>query len=343
MNNLKIYTGITAVLWVTMLYFILFYINKSFAIDSIPSRHINAVGLLYVIYYSFHVLFIYWFLSNKWSYRIIAVIGCVILISSLFPVMFFIIQDWMPRYNLQLFRDDVTYDEIRFQRRLISAYIFVVVSALLTVIIGQYIFRRRAYHLNIQKLISLQKRLVGKDIKTHFIKNLLSTNFGLILLQSKPEQKENILNTIGLLAYFMRIEKETENVVSLDEEIRELQRFIRLLDKYYGDMTVIWEGGIPTGNNPVPLGLLLLPLENVLKYAKISRDSPILIEVQKDKVEWIITYKSIIDNAKVKRNKGSGTGISNMIRIINMLQLSILINTIQENEMYVFRINIKFM
>jgi len=141
----------------------------------------------------------------------------------------------------------------------------------------------------------------------------------------------------------MRIEREMENVVTLDEEIEELQRFIGLIKQYYGELCVIWEGKVPIGNHSVPLGLLLLPLENVLKYAKISRLNPILIEVQKMEVEWVITYKSEIDKAKVKRNKGSGTGISNMIRIIDMLQLSIVIDTMEDDKMYVFRINIKFM
>ncbi|NGM72823.1 hypothetical protein [Sphingobacterium sp. SGL-16] len=341
MNSLKLYTVITAIFWIVVLYTALVVVNKSYANEVVPYKHVVAVGALYTIYYCFNVLFLYWGLSKKWLFRIIAGLGFFILFCTLFPFMYYIIQEVMPRLDLQLFSDDVPYDKVYFQRRLISAYAFVLISALLTVSIALFIYRRRIYKLQISELIKLQEKLVSKDIKTHFLKNLLSTNFGIILLQSKPEQKKNIQNTIGLLAYFMRIESETEYLVSIDDEVNELKRFIGLLKQYYGEMTVKLIGEYPKGSYLIPLGILLLPLENILKYAKISNNSPIHIAIQLRQNECLFTFKSMIDNYKVNSYKSSGTGIKNMNKIIEMLQLNIEINTHKENEIFVFNINLK--
>lgn len=203
----------------------------------------------------------------------------------------------------------------------------------------QYHFEKKQL---LKKLAGLQQQFIQQEVKTHFISNILSTNIGAVLLQSKPDQKRKIIAMIELLAYFNKVDQGSIGLVSVKEELRQLKHFIAMINQQYGEDTVICTGleVAETVDNNIPLGLLLLPLENCLKYARLGPKFPIRYNVRCVNVGWEIMCVNYIDWKSVESTVSTGRGIEMVKKQITVLTLPIHIAVHQDEEKFFFMINI---
>src|SRR5690606_4107207 len=253
---------VLAIIFIIALYSLMWNVNAKYVEDHIPHRHIAAVVLLYAVYYSVHLLCFDMVWKGGWARRIIGVVGVTVLYWTLFPVMYKLIQEWMPAVGLQLFDDTVPYSEADFRKRLISPYIIVVSMAAFTVAITRLIQHHFEKKQLLKRLDGLQQQFIHREIKTHFISNILTTNIGAVLLQSKPDQKRKIIAMIELIAYFNKVDQERMSLVALKQELQQLKHLIAMIDQQHGERTVICTGldVLKKAEDVIPLGILLLPL-----------------------------------------------------------------------------------
>lgn len=338
----RTYIPLLAVSCVIGLYSLLWNVNAKYVVDHIPHRHIVAVVVLYTAYYSMHLLCFDMLWKGGRARRIIGAIGIAILYWTLFPVMYKLIQDWMPAVGLQLFDDTVPYNEANFRKRLISPYVIVVIMAAFTVAAARLIQHHFEKKQLLKKLDGLQQEFIKREIKTHFISNILSTNIGAVLLQSKPDQKRKIIAMIELLAYFNKVDQGGMGLVPLKEELRQLKHFVAMICQQYGEGTVVCagleDGG--TAEDCIPLGLLLLPLENCLKYARLGPKFPIRYDIKRVDGGWNILCVNYIDWKSVESIVSTGRGIEMVEKQITVLRLPIHIAVQQDEEKFFFTINI---
>lgn len=333
---------VLAIIFIIALYSLLWNVNAKYVEDHIPHRHIAAVVLLYAAYYSIHLLCFDMLWKGGSARRIIGAIGITILYWTLFPVMYTLIQEWMPAVGLQLFDDTVPYNEADFRKRLISPYVIVVSMAAFTVAITRLIQHHFEKKQLLKRLDGLQQQFIHREIKTHFISNILSTNIGAVLLQSKPDQKRKIIAMIELLAYFNKVDQGRMGLVSLKEELRQLKHFIAMINQQYREGTVICTGleDLKKAKDDIPLGLLLLPLENCLKYARLDPKFPIIYKVRRRDEGWEILCVNYIDWKSVEATVSTGTGIEMVEQQIAVLRLPIHIAVRQNEDKFFFTINI---
>lgn len=333
---------VLAIIFIIALYSLIWNVNAKYVEDHIPHRHIAAVVLLYAAYYSVHLLCFDMVWKGGWARRIIGVVGITVLYWTLFPVMYKLIQEWMPTVGLQLFDDTVPYNEADFRKRLISPYIIVVSMAAFTVAITRLIQHHFEKRQLLKRLDGLQQQFIHREIKTHFISNILSTNIGAVLLQSKPDQKRKIIAMIELLAYFNKVDQERMGLVSLKQELRQLKHFIAMIDQQYGERTVICTGldDLKKAEDVIPLGILLLPLENCLKYARLDPRYPVRYAIKRVDGGVEIRCVNYIDWRGVESMGSTGKGIEMVEKQISVLGLPISITVQQDGGKFFFTINI---
>ena len=331
-----------AIISIIALYSILWNVNTKYVDDHIPHRHITAVVILYATYYSIHLLCFDMLWKGGRIKRIAGAVGIAILYYTLFPVMYTLIQEWLPAVGVELFDDTVPYDEASFRKRLISPYIIVVGMAAFTVAIARLIQQHFEKRPLLKKLRALQLKFIKGEIKAHFISNILSTNIGAVLLESKPDQKRKIMALIELLGHFNKQDQGGMGLVSFKEERRQLKHFIAMINQQYGEGTVKYTE-LADGNkakDDIPLGLLLLPLENCLKYARLDSKFPIIYDMKRMDAGWKIVCINYIDWSNVKSMVSTGRGIEMMENQIKALGLPIHITVQQDGEKFFFTINI---
>lgn len=338
----KSYTPLLAVITIIGIYSLLRNVNAHYVVEHIPHRHIVAVVVLYAVYYIMHLVCFDMLWKGGWIKRVIGAVWVVLLYWTLFPIMYKIIQEWMPLVGLQLFDDTVPYDEGEFRKRLISPYIIVVSMAAVTFAATQLIRHHRERIQLQQKLADVQQQFIKREIKTHFINNILSTNIGAVLLHSRPDQKKKIRAMIELLGYFNKADQANSGLVKLKTELAQLKHFIVMINQQYREGTVLCAGieELKKAEDDIPLGLLLLPLENCLKYARLDPKFPIMYSVRRVNEGWEISCVNYIDWKRVETTVRTGTGMEMAEKQIAVLGLPIQIAVQQDEEKFFFTINI---
>src|SRR5690606_13809294 len=125
---------------------------------------------------------------------------------------------------------------------------------------------------------------------------------GVVLLQSKPDQKKKIRAMIEVLGYFNKMDQANSGLVKLKTELAQLKHFIAMINQHYRDGTVICTGldDLKKAEEDIPLGLLLLPLENCLKYARLDPKFPIRYDIRGGDEGWVISCVNYMDWKRVE-------------------------------------------
>lgn len=147
---------------------------------------------------------------------------------------------------------------------------------------------------------------------------------------------------IELLAYFNKVDQGRMGLVSLKQELRQLKHFIAMINQQYGEGTVMCTG-LDNGNKSedvIPLGILLLPLENCLKYARLGPKFSVRYTIKRVDEGVEILCVNYIDWKSVEATVSTGTGIEMVEQQISALGLPISIAVQQDGEKFFFTINI---
>lgn len=185
--------------------------------------------------------------------------------------------------------------------------------------------------------------LLRSQLNPHFLFNTLNNIDSLIL--TAPDKASDAIIKLSDIMRFMLYDTSTDTV-SLDKEINYLKSYISLQQIRMKDPGFVKVDISGNCNGKTIAPMLFIPfVENAFKHGLKNVPSPgikIKLDCQKDSVNFEV--KNWVDpNVEVNKDKGSGIGLANTRRRLELLypgRHEIIIE--QENGKYISRLIIKY-
>ncbi|PRD45537.1 LytS family sensor histidine kinase [Sphingobacterium haloxyli] len=297
--------------------------NGLFVKDRIPSNQILLASLLFAIYYNW----VYYVVLNVYrggrKKRIIAGVALVILLLTIEPTLEFLIYTCFPSmdvyFDKYMLEKDYVHDISEFRQRWITALLVIFFAVII----------RLAFRLNRNKTIeaeeskkqkakqdeeikTLHDRLKARQLNTHFIEN-----FVLIALHREKKQNKENVEMLTMLTDLMNYQLSMDNqqqTTNWQEEWDQVENLLQMA--YYKDANFVYEwahdDGIADLEMVIPHGLLLMPLENALKYGRNTAAWPLRMEFSRKDNRIYIRYTNYFDPVVRDRIKSTGKGFKLM-------------------------------
>ncbi|MGJ1434436.1 hypothetical protein [Sphingobacterium siyangense] len=314
--------------------------NLLWSEEAIPFIQIVIAASLYTVYsYVITVLYLYiWKEGNK--RRIVSVVLYVLISLTVIPCIHTLIYTILPKVNIHFSRHVQSANLPKFYFRIISGYL--VANLLAAGVFFRYkasLLKKERNELN-KDLEQFRERALGIRYTSHFLTTIFLTSFGKMLIDEEPADKRTKRDIIQFLAYLLEIEKNGE-LKPFEEELDELNCFVRLLQDYYGERAIRYEPLTGKATYPaIPTGILFFPMENCLKHALISADYPIVFTLLGNAVEMSLCC---INHWAPKSDKVSAeTGFGLLRAKLEQVDYQTTLETQQQNGIFSIHIKLKF-
>jgi uncharacterized membrane-anchored protein YhcB (DUF1043 family) len=216
------------------------------------------------------------------------------------------------------------------------------VSALVVgcVLIIRLIFLKQSVQLENEALrrnaLQSQFESLKNQLSPHFLFNSLTALKTLI--NDAPDTAQNYINNLSRALRYT-LQSNDKQLVTLKEEMDFMESYLFLIRmRYDTNLSVIM------GVEERYYGYLLPPLtiqtllENAVKHNEISKRKPLTISIMTDERQSLVVGNDI--NEKISREEGTGIGLSNLSRQIQLLMGKDIIITIENN---MFRVEVPLM
>lgn len=255
---------------------LLFLANLIFNPEYIPIIQFLIVACLYTIYSFVISLLCLCFWQGADKLKIGSAILYILISLTVIPCIDSLIYAILPLVNIRFSRHMQSADQQKFYFNIISGYLVanLLASGAFLRFRGM-LLRKEKNQLN-EDLEKFRERALGMQYTSHFLTTIFLTNFGKMLIDEQPANKRTKRDIIQFLAYLLEVEKNGE-LKPFDEELDQLNCFVRLLQDYFGDRAIRYQLLIKGTEYPtIPTGILFFPLENCLKHALIGAEYPII-------------------------------------------------------------------
>ena len=168
----------------------------------------------------------------------------------------------------------------------------------------------------IREKIKFQFENLKSQINPHFLFNSFSTLIALIELD--PDEAIKYVDELSVL-FRNVLEYKDMDVITLGEELKIIDNYIRLQKKRYGDNLIISIKNPPDpGKIKIPPLTLQLLIENALKHNVVSKDRPLTIRIFANMEKGFIF---VSNNLQLKKEvlSSTGVGIENIINRYRIL------------------------
>ncbi len=190
---------------------------------------------------------------------------------------------------------------------------FIVLAILVIPLLIMAIVRIRVGQVNRVRLA--EKRLVESElavlrnqVNPHFLFNSFNTLLNMI--ETHPERAGNYLQKLSDF-YRGMLDKRSDQVVRLGEELEVLREYIYLQEQRFGkalDVDIRLSDAVQ--NSKIPALTLQLLLENAIKHNVVSASSPLAVEIYEEDGFLIVRNRLA---PKHKAEPGTGTGLENIL------------------------------
>ncbi|MBD1421231.1 LytS family sensor histidine kinase [Sphingobacterium chuzhouense] len=293
--------------------------NGLFVKASIPSGQILLAALLFAIYYNwayYIVLNVYWGRRKK---RIFAGVAFVILLLTIEPSLELLIYSYFPLidvyFDKYMLEEDYVHDISEFRQRWITALLVIFFAVIIRLALRLY--RNKTIEAEESKqqkakqdeeIKTLHDRLKARQLNTHFIEN-----FVLIALHREKKQNKENVEMLTMLTDLMNYQLSMDNqqqTTNWQEEWDQVENLLQMA--YYKDPNFVYEwahdGGIADLEIVIPHGLLIMPLENAIKYGKNNAEWPFRMDFGRKNNRIYIRYTNYFDPVQRSRIKSTGKG-----------------------------------
>lgn len=314
--------------------------NLLWSDEPIPFIQILIAASLYTLYsYVIALLYLYiW--KEGYKRRIISVALYILISLTVIPCIHSLIYTILPKVNIRFSRHVQSANLPKFYFRIISGYL--VANLLAAGVFFRYrglVLKKERNELN-EDLKQFRERALGIQYTSHFLTTIFLTSFGKMLIDGEPSDKRTKRDIIQFLAYLLEIEKNGE-LKPFDEELEELNCFIRLLQDYYGERAIHYEPIIGKATYPaIPTGILFFPLENCLKHALISADYPIVFTLLGNGVEMSLCCTNHWSPKSDKISAETGFGL--LRAKLEQVDYQTILETDQQNGIFSVHIKLNF-
>lgn len=304
---------------------VLFAANWILVADIIPIKHLLLVALLFAVYYSWVFYIIVKGLSGRWREKLLAVCGMVILLLTIEKTLEFLIYDYFPSLGVYLDRyileiPDYVHDASEFRQRWISAILFI--CLLVGMRLGFRSIKKKIKEEERNKkqikemqnhIRNLHSLLKSRQLNPHFMENFVAIALG---KEKRSPDRENgkMLMLLTQLMYYQLSMDNGQQTTSWQEEMEQVGNLLEMAG--YCDKNFVYEckgsASLENLDVSIPHGLLLMPLENALKYGVNVAGRPLRVVFEKRDSAIRVSYNNYFDRVRRTRMKTSGTGFQLM-------------------------------
>lgn len=297
--------------------------NGLFVNASIPISQILLAALLFAIYYNWAYYIVLNVYRGRKKKRMFAGVALVILLVTIEPSLEFLIYSYFPLidvyFDKYMLEENYVHDISEFRQRWITALLVIFFAVIIRLAFRFY--RNKTIEAEESKkqtakqdeeIKTLHDRLKARQLNTHFIEN-----FVLIALhRDKKQNKENV-EMLTMLTDLMNYQLSMDNeqqTTNWQEEWDQVENLLQMA--YYKDPNFVYEwahdDGIADLDMVIPHGLLLMPLENALKYGRNTAAWPLRMEFSRKDNRIYIRYTNYFDPVVRDRIKSTGKGFKLM-------------------------------
>lgn len=310
----------------------------------IPLSHIGAISCIYLAY-NLTISYIFLKMGELSWISILYVLVYVVLVYTLFSVVSFIVHDFFPEIGIQLFDATKPFNEVHFRVRLIRGFFIInIIAAFIVFIVRMIAYKKRkriSEQKSAQKLQQYQLMIAKNEWKSHFLNTIFSVSFGRRLIDDTPKKQTEIFDIIQFLDYQFKVHFP---LVEWEEELDQLDCFIRLIRYQYGKRSVILYNNVREKIGfQVPHAALLFPLENCLKHGQFSERYPIFYQFKNtaDGIEVSCTNKIGTEGNHIQVER-LGRGIGMLKAQLELASFPITYHTISDDFYFTLLINFKY-
>jgi sensor histidine kinase YesM len=167
-----------------------------------------------------------------------------------------------------------------------------------------------------QVIVEAKLEALRNQAQPHFLFNSLNTLRDIIDQDSKEDAKEFVNKMADVYRFIL--ESGNSNLTSLREELKFAKAYVHIQLERFGDNLQI-EWNIPEASMNsliVPMSLQLL-LENAIKHNVISKAKPLMIRVEANKKEIVISNKIQIKSTQLPSTKLGLKNIDHRYKLIS--------------------------
>jgi hypothetical protein len=291
---------------VTIVFIYHYILNCFFSSQSIPLAHVGWLNIIYLVFYIAICTIFEFVLSDSKLKKTIAFILYGLIVLVLVDLVEVIIYKMMPALGIQLYVESVERDFMYFHNRIWRGFLFLNFCAFFYIIFLQKLVERIRRRELDTSLRIYRERVVDALYTSHFLKSVLVDSFGELLLSDKTTDQPTNSDIVQFLGYILEIEN-LGKMDTLNKSVSVLNCFVRLLKRHYGEKSIEMEyANDGSVYNDLPRGILIFPLENCIKHAKLSPDFPVKYTLIIADGILHIKCKSYIHHFKQKTISGIG-------------------------------------
>ncbi|MBD1425208.1 LytS family sensor histidine kinase [Sphingobacterium arenae] len=297
---------------------VLFVANWLMGAEPIPMKQLLLVSALFLLYYSW----VYYIISNFWvknlKKRMAATAATLLLVFTIEPTLIFLIYHYFPSLGVHMDRymDDPGYepDTTELRQRYGSAIIFLCV--LVVIRLSHRGSREKSAEVKrsnqrtngLEKEISnLNSLLKARNLNPHFMGNFAALALGRERKKHNEENIKMLTMLIALMNYQLRMDGN-QQTTRWQDEWEQIESLLEMA--YYRDPKFVYEWSdndcLADLEMIIPHGLLLMPLENALKYGENTAEWPLRMGFSRKDDRIHIRYTNYFD--PLKRDKIESTG-----------------------------------
>lgn len=320
-------------------------LNWSVKLNNIQVSKFVIIGLLYTGYgFAFYRVFDGLFQADHWNKKRSFVWAWFKLMLSIPVVIYILVYGLLPQFGINFDTGKHAFSLIQFLLRLLISSILVNLAPLALIGI-RFFFKYLAVNLKVNKLQNKIERyalqLESRHIAPHFVKNFVALSYQQNLTNDPKVMEEYFLEFTSLMGYMLDSDKLHKGVTA-EEECDMFLSFTKLICLVYGDQAIQFNKPLQGWEGRVPAGLLLLPVENALKYG-IWRKGICGLQVcwEQHFNHLILTFTNPYDAVKRNSIQSLGTGFSLMQHKIEADDWPICFTYREQEGVFIFQVNIQ--
>lgn len=289
-------------------------VNYPLATETIPVEQVLLTSLLFGVYY----IWVYHIAVNGvwggWKEKIGAACAMIVLLLTIEPTLKFLIYSCFPSFGVYLDKymlsPNYVFDVIEFRRRWVSALTFICFLIGIRLAFRTIKNKRQEAGEMRNQIENLHSLLKSRQLNPHFMENFVAVALAREKRNGNRENKQMLMLLTQLMYYQLKMDNEKQTT-SWQEEMEQFNNLLKMasycdpnfvykfnVDHHIGEMDVA-----------IPHGLLLMPLENALKYGENVQGKPLQITFSKNGDSISVCYHNYFDSLLRSRTPTSGTGI----------------------------------
>lgn len=303
---------------------VLYVANWLLVADAIPGKQIALISVLFAVYYSWIFFVVMKVLRGKWREKIVGICAMLLLLITIEPLLEFLIYSYFPSIGVYLdkymLEADYVHDASEFRQRWITALLFIFSMVMLR--IGFRLLKRKGKESRLSKrrtkemekeVGKLHSRLNARQLNPHFIENFVAIALAKEARNSDGENEGILMMLTQLLSYQLNMDNG-QQLTGWQDELEQVDNLLEMASYVNGSFFYEREEseGLRDLKIDIPHGLLLMPLENALKYGKNIKQWPLQIVFTQTAGRIWVRYTNYFNPVQRNRIKSSGTGFQLM-------------------------------